>query len=77
MLWQRTLADFIRDDHFWRHLKKMRRHYAQRRLWIEEALAEQGLVVTLQKGGLQLVIEVEDNNKAQVAKANQAGLAVQ
>ncbi|KJT87239.1 Helicase Type III restriction, partial [Salmonella enterica subsp. enterica serovar Heidelberg str. 76-0300] len=59
LLWQHTLADFIRDGHFWRHLKKMRQHYAQRRLWIEEALAEQGFVVTLQKGGIQLVIEVE------------------
>ncbi|KAF0777666.1 DeoR family transcriptional regulator, partial [Salmonella enterica subsp. enterica serovar Worthington str. BCH-3008] len=77
LLWQHTLADFIRDGHFWRHLKKMRQHYAQRRLWIEEALAEQGFVVTLQKGGIQLVIEVEDDDKAQVAKANQAGLAVQ
>ncbi len=55
----------------------MRQHYAQRRLWIEEALAEQGFVVTLQKGGIQLVIEVEGDDKAQVAKANQAGLAVQ
>ncbi len=77
LLWQHTLADFIRDGHFWRHLKKMRQHYAQRRLWIEEALAEQGFVVTLQKGGIQLVIEVEGDDKAQVAKANQAGLAVQ
>lgn len=33
--------------------------------------------MTLQKGGIQLVIEIEGDNKAQVAKANQAGLAVQ
>lgn len=31
VLWQNTLADFIREGHFWRHLKKMRQHYAQRR----------------------------------------------
>lgn len=55
----------------------MRQHYAQRRLWIEKALKEQGFVVTLQKGGIQLVIEIEGDDKAQVAKANQAGLAVQ
>ncbi|VDZ77277.1 DeoR family transcriptional regulator [Salmonella bongori] len=77
LLWQHTLADFIHDGHFWRHLKKMRQHYTQRRLWIEKALKEQGFVVTLQKGGIQLVIEIEGDDKAQVAKANQAGLAVQ
>jgi GntR family transcriptional regulator/MocR family aminotransferase len=27
-LWQQTLADFIREGHFWRHLKKMRASYA-------------------------------------------------
>ena len=48
LLWQQTLADFIREGHFWRHLKKMRVHYAQRRRWLEEALAANGFQVVEQ-----------------------------
>lgn len=77
LLWQKTLADFIRDGHFWRHLKKMRQHYAQRRQWIERALGEQGFQVVPQHGGIQLVIAVEGDDVATVRKANEAGLAVQ
>lgn len=44
-LWQQTLADFIREGHFWRHLKKMRASYAQRRQWLESALREHGIAV--------------------------------
>lgn len=77
LLWQKTLADFIRDGHFWRHLKKMRQHYAQRRQWIERALGEQGFQVVPQQGGIQLVIAVEGDDVATVRKANEAGLAVQ
>ncbi|WP_213133438.1 MocR-like pyridoxine biosynthesis transcription factor PdxR [Citrobacter sp. FP75] len=77
LLWQQTLADFIRDGHFWRHLKKMRQHYAQRRQWMESALAEQGFTVVPQEGGIQLVMSVTGEDTALVRKANQAGLAVQ
>ncbi|GKX55919.1 DNA-binding transcriptional regulator [Leminorella grimontii] len=77
VLWQLTLADFIRDGHFWRHLKKMRQHYAERRQWIAQALTEQGFQVAPQDGGIQLVIMVEGDDTAMVSKANHAGLAVQ
>ena len=77
LLWQQTLADFIRDGHFWRHLKKMRQHYAQRRQWTERALGEQGFHVVPQEGGIQLVITVDGDDIAPVRKANEAGLAVQ
>lgn len=77
VLWQQTLADFIRDGHFWRHLKKMRQHYARRRLWMEEALLEQGFAVVPQEGGIQLVVAVDADDRLLTAKANQAGLAVQ
>ncbi|HGY4720570.1 TPA: PLP-dependent aminotransferase family protein [Citrobacter amalonaticus] len=77
LLWQQTLADFIRDGHFWRHLKKMRQHYAQRRQWTERALGEQGFHVVPQQGGIQLVITVDGDDIAPVRKANEAGLAVQ
>lgn len=36
-----------------------------------------GICCDFTKGGIQLVIEIEGDDKAQVAKANQAGLAVQ
>ncbi|MNI43350.1 HTH-type transcriptional regulatory protein GabR [compost metagenome] len=77
LLWQQTLADFIRDGHFWRHLKKMRQHYSQRRQWMESALTEYGFTVVPQQGGIQLVISVSGEDTALVRKANQAGLAVQ
>lgn len=77
LLWQQTLADFIRDGHFWRHLKKMRQHYAKRRQWTERALGEQGFHVVPQQGGIQLVITVDGDDIAPVRKANDAGLAVQ
>ena len=77
LLWQQTLADFIRDGHFWRHLKKMRQHYAKRRQWTERALGEQGFHVVPQQGGIQLVITVDGDDIAPVRKANEAGLAVQ
>ena len=77
VLWQQTLADFMQDGHFWRHLKRMRQHYAERRQWMENALTEQGFNVIPQEGGIQLVMTVDGDDVALVCKANQAGLAVQ
>lgn len=77
LLWQQTLADFMREGHFWRHLKKMRVHYAQRRRWLEEALVDQGFEVVEQLGGIQLVVAVEGDDKTMALKARRAGLAVQ
>lgn len=67
----------MRDGHFWRHLKRMRQHYAERRQWMENALTEQGFSVIPQEGGIQLVMSVDGDDIALVRKANQAGLAVQ
>ncbi|EEW7498911.1 PLP-dependent aminotransferase family protein [Escherichia albertii] len=77
ILWQNSLADFIHEGHFWRHLKKMRQHYAQRRQWIEQALMQQGFQVVSQKGGIQLVIRLPGDDIALARKASAAGLAVQ
>ena len=77
LLWQQTLADFMREGHFWRHLKKMRVHYAQRRRWLEEALAANGFQVVEQSGGIQMVVAVEGDDKAMAYQARRAGLAVQ
>lgn len=77
LLWQQTLADFLREGHFWRHLKKMRVHYAQRRRWLEEALVAHGFQVVEQSGGIQLVVAVEGDDRAIALRARRAGLAVQ
>ncbi|WP_434639172.1 PLP-dependent aminotransferase family protein [Klebsiella sp. I138] len=76
-LWQQTLADFIHQGHFWRHLKKMRTCYAQRRQWLESALLAQGFGVVAQLGGIQLVITVNGDDRELALKARQAGLAAQ
>lgn len=77
LLWQQTLADFIREGHFWRHLKKMRQHYAQRRQWLEQALVEQGFRVVPQEGGIQLVMAVDGDDRDLARRARQARLSVQ
>ena len=77
VLWQNTLADFLREGHFWRHLKKMRVHYAQRRRWLEEALVAHGFQVVEQSGGIQLVVAVEGDDRSMALRARRAGLAVQ
>ncbi|MFO5573857.1 aminotransferase class I/II-fold pyridoxal phosphate-dependent enzyme, partial [Klebsiella pneumoniae] len=76
-LWQQTLADFIQQGHFWRHLKKMRASYSQRRQWLESALQAQGFQVTPQLGGIQLVMSVSGDDRLLVRRAVVAGLAVQ
>jgi len=71
------MADFMREGHFWRHLKKMRQHYAQRRQWLEQALAEQGFRVVPQQGGIQLVMSVDGDCRELARRGRQARLAVQ
>ena len=77
LLIQQTIADFLREGHFWRHLKKMRLCYSERRVWLEQALQQQGFDVVPQAGGIQLVMRVSGDDRALVAKAREAGLAVQ
>lgn len=76
-LWQQTLADFIQQGHFWRHLKKMRASYSQRRQWLESALQAQGFQVTPQQGGIQLVMPISGDDRLLARRATAAGLAVQ
>lgn len=77
LLIQQTIADFIREGHFWRHLKKMRQCYSERRVWLETALLQEGFDVVPQAGGIQLVMRVDGDDKALVEKARASGLAVQ
>lgn len=77
LLWQQTLGDFIHEGHFWRHLKKMRVHYAERRRWLEEALQTHGFDVVAQQGGIQLVVNISGDDRLQARRARDTGLAVQ
>ena len=77
VLCQQTLADFLREGHFWRHLKKMRVHYAERRRWLETSLRANGFQVQEQLGGIQLVVTVDGDDRLMAQRARQAGLAVQ
>lgn len=77
LLIQQTIADFLREGHFWRHLKKMRLCYSERRVWLENALTHQGFDVVPQAGGIQLVMRVNGDDRALVEKARKTGLAVQ
>lgn len=55
----------------------MRLHYAQRRSWLEAALINYGFNVEPQSGGIQLVVEIDGDDKGIVARAQKRGLAVQ
>ncbi|AHG18609.1 DNA-binding protein [Chania multitudinisentens RB-25] len=81
-LMQAAVADFINGGHFYRHLKRMRPLYRQRREWLAQALEQQladSLAVAPQAGGIQLLARLkaglEDRELAQ--RALQQGLAVQ
>lgn len=78
---QATLADFMEQGHFTRHLSKMRRVYAERHGYLVDALATrlgERLRVQPQAGGIQLLAQVAggatDQQLVEVAQAN--GLAL-
>lgn len=77
---QALVAQLITEGHFTRHLKKMRNLYQQRRLWLSTALqAHFGAhaLLTIQAGGLHLVLEFQQLDDAALALSlNQQGLAV-
>jgi len=57
-LMQAGVADFINQGHFYRHLKRMRPIYRQRREWLAQAIEQQlsgHLAVASQAGGIQLL----------------------
>jgi GntR family transcriptional regulator/MocR family aminotransferase len=80
---QSSIAEFIEQGHFYRHLKRMRQLYAQRRGFLEQALTAQFpadvLQVNQQVGGIQLSACLNKNlDDALIAKnAREQGLAVQ
>lgn len=61
---QATVADFMTQGHFARHLRKMRALYAQRRGWLVDALGEvfgSELYVHPQAGGIQALAYLRHN----------------
>lgn len=81
-LMQAGVADFINGGHFYRHLKRMRALYRQRREWLAQGLTQRlGEVLTVapQAGGIQLLayLSAELNDHEVAKQAWQQGLAVQ
>jgi GntR family transcriptional regulator/MocR family aminotransferase len=79
-LGQRTVAAFMREGHFARHLRRMRGLYARRRTALAAALTEafgEDVAITLQSGGMHLLarfrLGVRDTELA--ARAVRAGFA--
>lgn len=81
-LLQASVADFIEQGHFYRHLKRMRPIYRQRRAWLAQALDQQlsdYLTVASQDGGIQLLARFrQDGEDWRLAQdAWRCGLSVQ
>lgn len=80
-LLQASVAAFLDEGHFARHLNKMRGLYARRRRWLVDALQQQfgeRLAIDLQAGGMHLVIGLGAGDDVKLARRAQTlGLAVQ
>lgn len=81
-LLQAGVADFINGGHFYRHLKRMRLLYRERRAWLAKALTQRlsdYLTVGPQVGGIQMLVHLKAGlNDSEVAKrAWQQGLSIQ
>lgn len=78
---QATVAAFLNEGHFARHLKKMRSLYAERRQWLVGALQQQladRIRIHLQAGGMHLLVELCEGGDIELAvRAEASGLAVQ
>ena len=78
---QATVADFLTQGHFARHLRKMRNLYALRRGYLSEALhAAFGdrLRIDLQAGGIQLLAQLDagEDDRALAERINACGIGV-
>ncbi|WP_296254243.1 MULTISPECIES: PLP-dependent aminotransferase family protein [unclassified Pseudomonas] len=80
-LLQATIATFLDEGHFARHLKKMRSLYAQRRQWLIDALHQRlgdRLHIDLQAGGMHLVAALGEGDDVEFARrARAVGIAVE
>lgn len=81
-LLQAGVTDFINGGHFYRHLKRMRPLYRQRREWLVQAVTQRladCLTVAPQAGGIQMLarLTAEFNDSELAKRAWQQGLSVQ
>ncbi|MGO4152666.1 MocR-like pyridoxine biosynthesis transcription factor PdxR [Cupriavidus sp. YAF13] len=85
MLFQATVADFMEQGHFARHVKRMRALYGQRRMLIAHALEQafgERLIVDFPPGGIQFAVQFAEGPAGRVddvavaSRAREAGLAV-
>lgn len=80
-LQQATVAAFLNEGHFARHLNKMRGLYARRRQWLVEALHQQvggRLQIDPQAGGMHVVAGLGEGDDVQIAqRAREVGIAVE
>ncbi|KQW54425.1 PLP-dependent aminotransferase family protein [Variovorax sp. Root411] len=80
---QAVVADFMRDGHFSRHLKKMRLLYARRRAMLVAGLLKafgDGVRIDLRSGGMHLIARFDQRRESDVSlarRAQQAGLNCQ
>ena len=80
---QNSITEFIEQGHFYRHLKRMRQLYAERRGFLEQALtatfSPDILRVNQQAGGIQLCATLSPHlDDAAIARAaREQGLAIQ
>ncbi|CAM3496216.1 DNA-binding protein [Pseudomonas floridensis] len=81
LLLQATVAAFLSEGHFARHLNKMRNLYAHRRQWLIQALHIQcgeHLQIDLQAGGMHLVAVLEKGEDQDICRRARAfGLAIE
>jgi GntR family transcriptional regulator/MocR family aminotransferase len=80
-LLQATVADFLGQGHFARHLRKMRSLYAVRRGYLIDALHEafgERLRIDLQAGGIQLLAQLDagEDDRALAERINACGIGV-
>lgn len=80
-LYQAAVADFIAEGHFFRHLKKMRLLYAQRRAITQRVFQEvigNRIQIDLRPGGLHMLAKLADSERDVVLAehASAAGLAL-
>lgn len=80
-LLQASVAAFLDEGHFARHLNKMRGLYARRRQWLIDALQHElgdGLLINPQAGGMHLLAGLPEGDDIELAqRARTAGFAVE
>jgi|EndMetStandDraft_7_1072992.scaffolds.fasta_scaffold49284_2 GntR family transcriptional regulator/MocR family aminotransferase len=75
---QAVVADFMREGHFSRHLKKMRLLYARRRAMLAAALRQSfgdDVRIDLQSGGMHLIARFDRQRESDEELAHRAQLA--